>query len=260
MIVSLDPRGRRTTPNDRSDALEQWLKTMRQLGVDVDVKFETERALLGNAAVLGGHLSALKAGVGMGRPQVINRLARDAGTFEGAVALITALVAGQTPELLASTEDILRRALDRAYLLAADAFASRGDDLLKILSPAHKRIVADITEAYDQIPGGTTGLEQAARRGAADAWIALERACAELDQVQDLLAGWYRDGILKHRGRRPLKDYSPAELMFADYSEVVRIRTDAYRTDEPAIMLTARCVAAGRPALRTTTQVDRAAA
>jgi len=251
--------GRRVTPDDRVFELEDWLKTMRGLGVGVDATFETELALLGNARALGGHLGALKAGAGLGRPQVIARLATDAGTFEDTMAMITTLVAGRTPEHQAATEDILRRAFDRAEALAVSTFAAHGDELLKILAPAHKRIVAEILASADQIPDTITTLEQAARKHVGEAWLSLERSCAELDKVRDLVAGWVRDGVLKHKGKRPLKDYSPGELLYGDYPKLVEIRKAAYRSAEPVNMLTARCVATCQPVLRTTAQADKAA-
>jgi len=153
----------------------------------------------------------------------------------------------------------LRRASDRALTLACDAFARHGDGLLKILTPAHERIVADITASAAEIPDTITTLEQAARKHVGEAWLALKRSCAELDQMQNLVAGWYRDGVIKHKGKRPLKDYSPAELTYGDFAKVLEIRKAAYRTNEPGNMLTARCVAAGRPGLRTTAQADTAA-
>ena len=251
--------GRRVTPDDRVFELEGWLKTMRGLGIDVDVEFKTELALLKNARALGGHSAALKAAAGLGRPQVIARLAKDAGTFTDTLALVTTLVAGRTPEQQAAIEDVLGRALDRAEALAVSTFAAHGDELLKILASAHKRIVAEILASADQIPDTVTTLEQAARKHVGEAWLALERSCAELDQVRDLVAGWYRDGVLKHKGKRPLKDWSPAELLYGDYPKLVQILTAAQRTGEARNMLTARCVATCQPTLRTTAQVDKAA-
>lgn len=259
MIISMDPHDRRVSVDDRSTELENSLKTMRKLGVDLDAEFATELARLANAGALFGHLNALKAGAGLGRPQVIARLAVDAGSFTDTLALITTLVAGRTPEQLAATEDILRRASDRALTLACDTFAHHGDGLLKILTPAHERIVTDILASAANIPDTITTLEQAARGHVGEAWLALERSCGELNEVQNLVAGWHRDGVIKHRGKRPLKDYSVGELMYGDFAKLVEIRKAAYRSAEPPNMLTSRCVSSCQPVLRTTAAVDKAA-
>jgi hypothetical protein len=253
--MTLDPRSGFSTPADRADLVKGWISTLGGLGADT-APFADERDQLAKVNTLIKHARTFNDARQVGADQAIIRLAAHPGTFEDALTLLTAVTHGTTPEQHAAALDILTRATSRAQAKVVTIFTYRGANLLDILRPIHDRTVEQMNVRAEQIPTTVTTLDDAARAGVSEAWLALEEADAQLNEVHRLVCEWYANAVLPHTGRRPLKTMLPVELFYAEPFLAAELTAAAGQTSIPRRVLRARINRDAKATLRTTAQAD----
>lgn len=179
-------------------------------------------------------------------------LVSSGANYEDALAIPSAYAAGADPNNRERVTDVFTRAGDRARRKAWSRFKTRSDQNLDMLKPVFENRVEQIRNRFEEIPEGVTNLDQAARYGGAEAWLAIERHANDIDNISRLVKSWAVNNVIDTNGARPISDYAATMWLFEDFQAYV----DTARFGG-SVLRTAHAVTEASPKMLTITDIDR---
>lgn len=179
-------------------------------------------------------------------------LVSSGANYEDALAIPSAYAAGADPNNRERVTDVFTRAGDRARRKAWSRFKTRSDQNLDMLKPVFENRVEQIRNRFEEIPEGVTNLDQAARYGGAEAWLAIERHANDIDNISRLIKSWAINGCINNDGQRPINDYTSTMWLYEDYQAYI----DTTRFGG-SVLRTAHAVTDASPKMLTITDIDQ---
>lgn len=200
---------------DISFTLNQWAQVIvAEFGIDPAL-LAGFREAQAYTSRLADYARRWDASTSIDRDHAAQMLA-GADTWPDALTLLNATVRPANPDERAAGIDVIRRAQRNAERAELTAMRHAGPDLYEALQQVYGDSVTASIDAADQVPATVRTLDDAARAHVAEQYLALERERSTRQRILGMACAFYRWGVVKHHGPRPLNDTSPSELAYQD--------------------------------------------